>query len=322
MPFQAPNLTTQIDPVNYQNEIDSNFSAIEAALQAIQSELDVAQPGQSGGASKIGALDSFLDPDGVIGTDSFQLSFDTDEEGLSITHSPNTSKSAAIINQRYFETTDAFSIDLRTLVSIDGTYRIAVGLRDSGSPNVEMKVVQSDGLTGDADELINLLLWDFDFTKTGSVYSISNLRRRATILLSRESFEEAHGADVPLTCSIASLPSTTGFVTQGVVVPWDCEVTGAFLQLGINPTDSAVTDPTVEIEIRRPSPSDQVVQGSGFWSDTDAAGLVREFAALPEPIQLTAGTPIQPFLVQADSDGTAGNLNMTILVKRLYHPIF
>jgi hypothetical protein len=322
MTFQAPDLTTTIDAVNYQNQIDSNFSSIDLALKQIQSELNVAQPNQ-GGSTMLGLLDAISIPNGVVGTDSFQLSFATDEESLSIVHSPNMNKSIAVINSRYFQNDNSFSVDLRTLVPSDGTFRIAVGLQDQGTPNVNIIVAQSDGDTGDEDESIDLLLWDFDYTKSGSVYTITNLRRRAVVIISRESFEEAHQAEIPITANIGTLPSTPGRVEQGVLVPWDCEIKRAFLRLGTAPTDSAVTDPTVEVDLIRTgfgTDADTVI-GSAFWSDADA-GLIRELTGFVEPLQVVAGDFIQPDVIQADSDGAAADLSITVLVKRIYHAIF
>ena len=96
MAYQAPTLTTVITETGYDSEIPANFVKIQTALIEIQTELAVAQPGPSG-ATLIDWLRFALNPDGIVGPDSFPLSFSTDDS-LTITHP--VEGSACMIDKR------------------------------------------------------------------------------------------------------------------------------------------------------------------------------------------------------------------------------
>ncbi len=320
MSFEAPSLTTVIDPVNYQSELDNNFTAIDLALIQIQNELDVAKP-SAGGVSKVSWLDHTLNPDGVLGVDSFEMVFSSDDDFLTIQHPANGS--GAIFDSVFFNTTKAFTSDLSTVVPSDGTFRVAVGIQTVGAPNFNIIVSQSAGDTGDADALIDLVIYDFDVTRASDVFTVANIRRRASILMNRDAFVKAIGQEIPLTLQISgALPSSVGNLDEGMIIPWDCEVIRAFIRLRVAPTDSAVTDPTVRLDIfsNTADTDGEVVIGFAEWLDTED-GLVRTLEGLLEPKQLLAGDFIGINQIEADSDGNAADVTLTLLVKRIYHEI-
>ena len=320
MSFVAPSLVTVIDPVNYQAQLDSNFNSIDLALVQIQNNLDVAKP-SAGGVSKITWIDHVLNPDGVFGVDSFEMVFSSDDDTVTIQHPDEGS--GLIFDRVFFRTTTAFSKDLSTVVTSDGTFRVALGVKTVGAPNMEIIVAQSAGDTGDADSLIDLLLYDFDVTKASDVYTVTNIRRRAAILMNRDAFVKAIGQEIPLTLHVpGALPSTVGNLDEGLIIPWDCEVVRAYMRLRVAPTDSAVTDPTVRLEVfsNAADTEGEVVTGFAEWLDTED-GLVRTLEGFLEPKQLLAGDFIGINQIEADSDGAAADLTVTLLLKRIYHEI-
>ena len=145
MSFEAPTLVVVIDPVNYQSQLDNNFTSIDLALVQIQNELNVSKP-SSGGVSKISWLDHTLNPDGVFGVDSFEMVFSSDDDFLTIQHPVNGS--GAIFDKVLFNTTKAFTSDLSAVVTSDGTFRVAVGIQTVGAPNLTIIVAESAGDTG------------------------------------------------------------------------------------------------------------------------------------------------------------------------------
>lgn len=320
MSFEAPTLVTVIDPVNYQTQLDSNFTSIDLALIQIQNELDVAKP-SAGGVSKVSWLDHTLNPDGVFGVDSFELVFSSDDDFLTIQHPANGS--GAIFDNVLFNTTKAFTSDLSAVVTSDGTFRVVVGIQTVGAPNLNIIVSQSDGDTGDADANIDLVIYDFDVTKAGDVYTVANIRRRAAILINRDAFVKAIGQEIPLTLHIpGALPSTVGNLDEGMIIPWDCEVVRAFMRLRVAPTDSAVTDPTVRLELfsNVADTDGEIATGFAEWLDTED-GQTRTLEGFLEPKQLIAGDFIGVNQIEADSDGAAADLTVTLLLKRIYHEI-
>ena len=320
MSFEAPTLVVVIDPVNYQTQLDNNFTAIDLALIQIQNELNVAKP-SAGGVSKISWLDHTLNPDGVFGVDSFEMVFSSDDDFLTIQHPVNGS--GAIVDSVLFNVTAAFTSDLSTVVTSDGTFRVAVGLQVSGAPNASIIVSQSDGDTGDADANIDLVLYDFDVTKASDVFTVTNIRRRADILMNRDAFVKAIGQEIPLSLHIpGALPSIVGALDEGMIIPWDCEVIRAFMRLRVAPTDSAVTDPTVRLELfsNASNTEGEIVTGFAEWLDTED-GATRTLEGFLEPKQLIAGDFIGVNQFEADSDGAAADLTVTLLLKRIYHEI-
>ena len=134
---------------------------------------------------------------------------------------------------------------------------------------------------------------------------------------------KAIGQEIPLTLQISgALPSVTGIIDEGMIIPWDCEVIRAFIRMRVAPTDSAVTDPTLRIELfaNESNTDGEVVSGFAEWLDTED-GLVRTLEGFLEPKQLSAGDFLGLNIIEADSDGTAADLTLTLLVKRLYHEI-
>jgi len=320
MSFEAPTLVIVIDPVNYQSQLDNNFSAIDLALVQIQNELDVAKP-SAGGVSKVSWLDHTLNPDGVFGVDSFEMVFSSDDDFLTIQHPANGS--GAIVDSVLFNVTKAFTSDLSAVVTSDGTFRVAVGLQTVGAPNANIIVSQNVGDTDDEDANIDLVLYDFDVTKSGAVFTVTNIRRRAAILMNRDAFVKAIGQEIPLTLQISgALPSVVGILDEGMIIPWDCEVVRAFIRMRVAPTDSAVTDPTLRIELfaNESNTDGEVVSGFAEWLDTED-GVVRTLEGFLEPKQLSAGDFLGLNIIEADSDGTAADLTLTLVVKRLYHEI-
>ncbi len=320
MSFVAPTLVTVIDPENYQTQIDGNFKALDLAMIQIQNNLDVAKP-SAGGVSKITWIDHVLNPDGVFGVDSFDLAFSSDDDFLTITHP--SEGSGFIFDRVFFNVEDVFTQDLTTVVTSDGTFRVALGLKTIGAPNANIIVTESAGDTGDADAEIDLLLYDFDVTKAADVYTVTNIRRRAAILINRDAFVKAIGQEIPLTLHIpGALPSTAGNLDEGMIIPWDCEVVRAFMRLRVAPTDSAVTDPTVRLELfsNVADTDGELVTGFAEWLDTED-GQTRTLEGFLEAKQLIAGDFVGVNQIEADSDGTAADLTVTLLLKRIYHEI-
>lgn len=318
MTYQAPDLTTEITRggASYLTELDGNFDAIQTALQQIQNELAVAQPGGDNSASNIGWLQNALEPDGIVGTDSFEVSFSSDEDTITISHPESTGESMCVMGRFLFRYSDSFSQDLSTVVTTDGTFRVAIGARKLGAPRMELAVVQSDGDTGDVEADLDLVFYDLDVTLSSGVYTVSNLRLRATVLLSRESFANVHDRVEALNWEYAgSLPLATGVFGRKIIVPFDCEVIRAYL----SPMEGPSANPT-EIELLAENDTDaDVLAGTAEWSLGDST--TKTIEGNIEPTQLAAGSVIFVRQVQADAGGDFLDLSMVLLVRRIYHAI-
>lgn len=313
MAFSAPDLITDLSTTAYRAQLNANFLKIENALIEIQNELPLVAP--IAFAANLSWIEKAIRSGGVIGRDSFVVSFSTDDE-LVITHDLPDGYSAAVINNRFHQTDAVFTKALSDVCTIDGDYTLIFGLKSLGAPTTEMRLVVED-----TDQDIDLPVWRFNVTRASDVYLVSNLHRVCDIVMSRQGFEDLHDFPHPLSWSYAgALPTSEGEFSTGFVVPWDCEVEGAYMRLATGPhhTDGL----TVDLYVGGPgTDAISVLSAPASWSATDD-GVVVTCSPVSERVQVLAGGFIYPYLVLADDSGTAANLSITLLLKRVYHTLY
>lgn len=313
MSVTAPTLTTTVTTDGYRSEIDANFLALQQFAWDVASHL--AAEGTSSSIQAIRWIDHAVRDDGIVGTDSFVPTFDTDERVLTLSH-PDMG-SGAVIDGRVFNYSEAYTKDLEDVLADDNAFhRVAVGLRDEGAPVCSVVVVQSSGTTDDADAGIDLLLFTLEAKRNGSAYDVKELRREAGILLSRQAFEQVFEFEHALTArEVAALPNGGGALGCGFIVPWDCEVVGAHARLA---TASAKTD-GVTVEVR--AGATNVLAASASWAFGED-GTVRAIAANSPATQLSAGTWVHVHVTSTEDVSDASDLTVVLRLRRIYLGVF
>lgn len=314
MAFTAPVLWTEIDPTTYQAQLDLNFQKIQAALYNIQNELstiDVISGGLS--PSNLSWIERAVRYEGVIGSQSFMLSFDSDEENVTISHPGQDSLSSAIVNGLFHYTSTERTIPLTPLAAAgDGTYQIILGIKTLGAPAMEI-VVDEDHSDAEQD----LTIWSFDYERSGSSYTVSNLRREAEIIIDRESFTKAFRREQHIALFVAgALGNSAGYLDAAFVTPFACEILSAQFYMKTGPTGS-----TVELGL---TPLSDLAGGNILSSTvtytTGQYGVRSATGSTPAKI-LDAGDALFIEKVQADSGDTAADLTVTIGYRRVYHDV-
>jgi len=312
--YNAPTLVTSIDTDNYRSELNSNFTSIQAALISIENAIP--SFGGRSTAGNLSVVDYLVIPDGVIGTDSFIVEFSTDEDEVSIRHDAPNGISACVIGDRYHESNVAWSKALSDVVSGDGTYRLALGAQSFGSPTIELLLEEE--LTDLTQELT---FWTFDVTIATGVYSVTNLRRKATVLIDRQSFDQVFTFQHALTfCHTGALPVAIGDIGIGVIVPWDAMVVGGWVHLSEAPVNTDGGSVTIEIRDSDDTDGQNVFIDDASWAPAEDR-TVRQLTADAEPTLVRAGTFLRPWISAVDSGGAGFDLSGTILLQRVYHEI-
>ena len=312
--FNAPTLIVDLSTTQYRSQLNQNFERIQAALIDIQNALG-GVTGAAVPASNLTAIDRFLIPDGMLGSDSFFPTFSTDQDSLIVNHLQDGGFSSCVMNGLFHQTDEEFEKDFADIITSDGTYPVILGVRSAGYPNLTMRV-----LIEDTDNDVDLVLYRMDVTRTGSAWLVQNLRRAATVLLDRGSFSDVYDADLPLPFGLQGLVGIgQGPREAGVVAPWDLEVSGAWFRLGTAPSQ---TD-GLEVEVRRGegTDSESVLSGAASWSAAQAGDSVEVLAATPR-VQVSAGEFLRVWVTVAEAIAIASDLYCTLLVRRLRHPIY
>jgi hypothetical protein len=314
MPFTAPTLVTSLSTSAYRTQLNANFLALQNALYQLQNELPAIIGNQSFVAN-LTWVERAIRADGVIGTDAFEIAFNTDGDTFEIQHNAPGGYSSCVISSRYHHTNTAYTKALSELCTGDGSYTLVFGLKTIGAPQIEQKL-----LVEDTDQDIDIVIWRFDCTRSGSTYTVSNLRRMCDMLMSKEAFLNTFDFYHPLTWTYTgTLPTTVGDFGTGIIVPWDCEVEGAYMHLATEPdqTDGI----TVDLYTGSGTDTASILDAPASWGRGES-GVVKTCSPLAENTQLTAGTFIQPYLVTVESgEGTAANLSITLLLRKIYHTI-
>lgn len=314
MTFSPPDLDTDFSTTGVKSKLEGNFTAIEQALVDIANELPFVQ-GSQVGASNLTWVERSLRPEGVVGHESFVTFFGTDQDRLEILHLESGDVSSCVIANNYHETSTAFEQLFSTIITSDGTYTVIFGVNSAGAPSLAMQIAVED-----TDNAINLPIWRFEVTRSGSNWTVTGLRRACEVLMDRGAFTRAYAADWPFIFELKGTIGTgVGPRACGFVAPWDLEVRGAYLRLGTAPTQ---TD-GVEVEIRRGTDTDQesVLASSAAWS-FGQAGVIDQLSALSPPAQVRAGEWVHVHVTVAEASAVAADLSVTLLTRRLSHAIY
>jgi hypothetical protein len=317
--FNPSTLVTDLGTSGFKNKLNSNFAKIQTDLNAISNELPKVAPREKAGSVAI--LGHLSEPDGVVGTESFGLTFSA--TAVTVTHGFDDGTSAAIMADRYYKTTQAFSKTFASIVSAPGDYTVWFGVRALAAPLLEM-LFELESTETEQD----LTIWSFDLNLTGVTYTVTNLRRVATVLSSREAFTRVFTFEHPLTWHHAGLlPAGGGPFDTGIIVPWDCEVTGGYARLGTAPVQWTNAD-SVEVIVRTGggTDADDLFTANAVWAPGDD-GLVRTFSPLAEPMQLAAGTFVYPEVmvdefVNTEVERQAADLSLTLLLRQIYQGVY
>jgi hypothetical protein len=316
MSFNPPNLDTDFSGTGVKSKLEGNFTSIEQALIDISNELPSIQ-GSQVGASNLTWVERALRPEGVVGHDSFVAFFGTDQDRLTILHLQEGDVSSCVIASNYHETSSSFSELFSTIIPIDGTYTVLFGVDSTGAPSMNMRIVVED-----TDNDLDLPIWAFEVTRSGSNWTVTGLRRRCEVLMDRGAFTRAYAADWPFVFELKGTIGTgTGRRACGFIAPWDLEVRGAYLRLQTSPTQ---TD-GVEIEIRANTDNDtteeNVLSGAAEFH-FGQNGVVDQLSALSPPAQVRAGSWVYAHVTVAEGSAVASDLSVTVLTRRLSHVIY
>jgi len=361
MAFTAPTLTTSLTTTGYASELNTNFSSINTAFQQIQTELGGSFGGTPSltGSTNFGHLFKLIDPGtqgpsrptgGVVGEDAFNVAFSTDHETMTISHPSLAGEShCAFIEAgtqvRWYTSSDASTTTLTSLVSVDGTYDICVGVSSVGSPNLEYVVAKVPPTGTDYEEAgMDLLLYTFKYTKASSTYTVSQLRREAPVLPAADAFKRVYEFEHPLTINlqdplawsynnVTPKMNTEGFVPTvgGFIIPWDCEVTKAYVMCETTGSQTVTDGYRLDLfkgqhqdGISTPNIDDGQILNGPVILDHDME--LHTLSALDPPCQLSAGDFVQPAITdnqagQLSTDPPTG-LTMTLLLRPHYLGVY
>ena len=140
MSFTAPDLITGLSTSAFRTQLNSNFTAIENAFIQIQNELPAIIGNQSF-AANLTWVERAIRSEGVIGSDAFAVSFNTDTDTFNISHNSPGGYSSCVISSRYHHTNTSYSKTLSDLCTGDGTYTLIFGIKTLGAPLLERKLL-------------------------------------------------------------------------------------------------------------------------------------------------------------------------------------
>lgn len=318
--FTAPALHTTIDRAIYESQLNSNFSKINTAFISLQNIIPtIAGAGLQ--PSNLLWVERAILPDGVLGTDGFTpvftMSTDGDTLSLDVTHPGEAATSAAIMQSVYHRATTVKTVDLTSLTTTsDETIEISIGLLSAGAPSLEI-VVGENVTDFDSD----LILYTFDLTVSGGTFwQATNLRRVADVLMDRESWTKIwDGGETINFQNPGSLGQSVGLLPGSFVAPYDCQVVEAHFDLGT----AAGSGETITAELVS---SDNLTDGNilastASWA-SPASGVLLRLGLTPN-VLVSKGSRIQCNLTVADdsTDSVGGDLNVTVLIRRIYHEI-
>jgi hypothetical protein len=321
MSFKAPTLIT--DPTTL-TEISANTAAIQTAFTTIENELPTASTVNA--PSNLSWVDHQLEPDGVVGHDSFAAEFGTEEDLFRVRHGMLSGFSRAILSGNLHQTVTAFSKSFSDVLEVDGTFEVVFGVKSLGSPALQMFLELES-----TDKEQDLTIWKMDVTQSGASYGVANLTRVAPVHMDRGAWGGVLDIDVPLTYQRAGLlPLTSGRLDTGILVPWNCEVTGAFIRLETQPAPfTDADDVVIELDTIEGTDATNVLADQATFTDRDGDGAVKTLSAItPDAYQLRAGEYVYPNIVTpeqsaelTDNPQRAGGLSVTLTVRRIYHDI-
>lgn len=322
MAYTSPSLFTTMSATEFRSQIETNFSLIQTALDQIQTDL----PGVSVQTplTNMQAVEYMTRPNGFVGSDSFVPRFTTDFDGFAIEHASPLGVSAAVFSNKLHQTGEAFSKTFEEIgITTTGDYVVKFGLITRGSPIVEMKLELED-----TDNLQELTLWKMDVNRNVNVFTVTNLRRESPVLVARSSFTEVYERPVPLSLTYTGvLPTVTGRLPVGLLMPWNCEVMGAKARIETPPashTDQSTL--TISLDYILGTDATPVVSTATF-DERDGVGAIAEMNALtPEPFQLAESDYVYPNITVPEANLTdfpaqASDLTVTLLVKEIQHDV-
>lgn len=320
MAFKAPTLIKTLGTSGFKAKIETNFEDIEDALVAVQNELPLVTSGSQ--VSNLAAIERMVRESGVFGTDSFVPQF-TPDDTVKINHDIPGGKSACVIGGRYHETDEDFEPALsEVLPAIDGDYVLNLGARTLGSPLMKL-LLEVDATDNDQD----LTFWQFEVNRASSIFTVTNLRRIAKVLISRASWIQAFEFEHPLSYQYkGSLPKNGGPLETGIIIPWDCEITGGWARLRIPPVaHTEQVEVSVDFLVGDGTDALPIFAEAAEWGPDDG-GVVRQLVQFSQPQQLAAGTYVFPEVVMSEVETTdfeaqAADLTAVILLRRIYHEI-
>ena len=270
MGFVAPNLITTLDSVTYASQLNQNLKDIQSAFNRLQTQLSLSGSIPTNPLAGLGTMDHVAMMGrygGVIGNDSFTISFPDDDTAGNkvdaiISHTDIvTGTSYAIFGDltnplnsftRFYRNQSRTTLSMTTATAglPDGTYNICIGAKSEGAPNMSYVMLQCASTLDDTDYAssgIALPLYTFDYVIASSTYTVKNLRRASTVLVAQDSFQKTYETEHPISIllddplpshsaaggSYADSMNTEGYMATvgGLIVPWDCEVTRAYVNV-------------------------------------------------------------------------------------------
>lgn len=313
MAFKAPTLEKDFTGTGVVTKLKGNFDAVERALIQIENTLPTI--GTTSGTNLMW-VEQAVRSHGIIGHLSFIPSFNAEQDFLTVEHGLPDGFSACVMGNKYHQTQEEFSQDLKDVVTADGSYRVALGVRSRGAPAMDMIVELYD-----TNSVSDLHLYTFDVTRVGNDLHVENLRLVAPIILDRDAFRKVHDFDHALTMAYkGALPAYAGPLPVGIIVPWDCSVEGAFLRLETGPAHTEGL--TIELWSGSGTDAFNVLGGNASWGSGQSRTIF-EVAGKDEPQLLPAGSYVFPQIVYGEgtTDPQASDLTVTLVTRRIYHEI-
>lgn len=110
-----------------------------------------------------------------------------------------------------------------------------------------------------------------------------------------------------------------GLLPGGFIAPYDCQIVEAHFDLGTTPVGGETV--TVELVSSDNLTDGNVLASSASWVSPASGVLLR--SGLTPNVLVSKGSKIQCNLLVADgsTDSTGGDLNVTVLIDRIYHEI-
>ncbi len=316
MALNSPTIYTEIDATNYEYEINANFRWIQRFMIDAENEINAlvgAVPASTG--TNLVAIDVLIGDDGMLGTDSWQISWDdaTDDFSVIVSHpTTNNGYSYAVISGRIHRSNTQSTTGLEAIVPAGaGNYRITVGLQSTGFPECTVVVDHAEDAT---DESGDLTLWSFTAQRTaGGAIEVANLRREASVVAARSSWDDIWDREVTINFGVeGTLGGSPANLQPGFVMPWDGKIIKAYCNLGTAPSGSSLV-----VKLRKDETDEDVLAASFTWGD--GVNGVQEAAGNDPETLVAAGTFLQAEMTTANA--SAADLSVTVLVRPIYHTI-
>ncbi len=250
MTFRSPAIFTEIDPVKYEDQINTNFEKINESFIAIDNCLQVLNSQATTSYANLNFVDKLLLPAGPVGHDSFELDFQEDTDGVwtvQLNRSTPDGVQQAVIALLLHE----FQSNTRPIINItekvpagDGPHRMILGLNSDGAPAMRALVFANEEPfstdTQDSD-FLDLVLYDFLYERNTDGAFIHTVNRVSQPIISNTAFQRRENTVETLNLTWQGLlPLADNDYEPFFLIPYDCEVieASAILALGPQPGET------------------------------------------------------------------------------------